>query len=107
MAPDLNSDSTITSTGRDSDEEVTLLLDESNDSKIAVNADTSAVDGIAEPLYNLLEELFDPGMFRWLRKTLITFVQITYNKTINRLDFCNLLIHFSLYKLCFPCFRDL
>lgn len=84
VAPDLNSDSTITSTGRDSDEEVTLLLDESNDSKIAVNADTSAVDGIAEPLYNLLEELFDPGMFRWLRKTLITFVQITYNKTINR-----------------------
>ncbi|XP_046994876.1 sorting nexin-25 [Schistocerca americana] len=79
-------------TGRESgDEEVTLLLD--NDvgngqpnrgvGPLAIG-DTAALDGIAEPLYRLLEELFDPGMFRWLRKTLIMFVQITYNKSINR-----------------------
>jgi sorting nexin-25 len=45
----------------------------------------SGMDGIAEPLYNLLGEVFDlRGVFKWLRKTLITFVQITYGRTINR-----------------------
>jgi hypothetical protein len=43
------------------------------------------MDGIAEPLYSLLGEVFDlHGVFKWLRKTLITFVQITYGRTINR-----------------------
>ncbi|XP_063892556.1 sorting nexin-25 isoform X2 [Helicoverpa armigera] len=43
-------------------------------------------DSIAEPLYALLSEVFDMrGVFRWLRKTLVTFVQITYGRTINRL----------------------
>jgi sorting nexin-25 len=43
------------------------------------------MDGIAEPLYNLLREVFDlRGVFKWVRKTLITFVQITYGRTINR-----------------------
>ncbi|CAH0663953.1 unnamed protein product [Chilo suppressalis] len=42
-------------------------------------------DSIAEPLYSLLSEVFDMrGVFRWLRKTLVTFVQITYGRTINR-----------------------
>ncbi|XP_075972746.1 sorting nexin snazarus [Anticarsia gemmatalis] len=42
-------------------------------------------DSIAEPLYALLSEMFDMrGVFRWLRKTLVTFVQITYGRTINR-----------------------
>ncbi|XP_026746682.1 sorting nexin-25 [Trichoplusia ni] len=42
-------------------------------------------DSIAEPLYALLSEVFDMrGVFRWLRKTLVTFVQITYGSTINR-----------------------
>ncbi|XP_028171900.1 sorting nexin-25 isoform X1 [Ostrinia furnacalis] len=42
-------------------------------------------DSIAEPLYALLSEVFDMrGVFRWLRKTLVTFVQITYGRTINR-----------------------
>ncbi|KFB41907.1 AGAP000912-PA-like protein [Anopheles sinensis] len=42
-------------------------------------------DSIAEPLYTLLGEIFDlGGVFRWLRKSLISFVQITYGQTINR-----------------------
>lgn len=42
-------------------------------------------DAIAEPLYTLLGEIFDlRGVFRWLRRSLITFVQITYGRTINR-----------------------
>ncbi|XP_038213444.1 sorting nexin-25 [Zerene cesonia] len=42
-------------------------------------------DSIAEPLYALLSEVFDMrGVFKWLRKTLVTFVQITYGRTINR-----------------------
>lgn len=42
-------------------------------------------DSIAEPLYALLSEVFDMrGVFRWLRRTLVTFVQITYGRTINR-----------------------
>ncbi|KAJ0179237.1 hypothetical protein K1T71_004949 [Dendrolimus kikuchii] len=42
-------------------------------------------DSIAEPLYALLSEVFDMrGVFRWLRKTLVTFVQITYGRTTNR-----------------------
>ncbi|KAK6621433.1 hypothetical protein RUM44_001240 [Polyplax serrata] len=42
-------------------------------------------DAVAEPLYALLGEIFDlRGVFRWLRKTLITFVQITYGRTISR-----------------------
>ncbi|XP_049529978.1 sorting nexin-25-like [Anopheles darlingi] len=51
------------------------------------SADTSPEvrDSIAEPLYALLGELFDlGGVFRWLRKSLISFVQITYGQTINR-----------------------
>uniref|UniRef100_A0A182NAC8 Sorting nexin-25 n=1 Tax=Anopheles dirus TaxID=7168 RepID=A0A182NAC8_9DIPT len=44
-----------------------------------------ARDTIAEPLYALLGEIFDlGGVFRWLRKSLISFVQITYGQTINR-----------------------
>ncbi|XP_045525706.1 sorting nexin-25 isoform X2 [Pieris brassicae] len=42
-------------------------------------------DGVAEPLYALLSEVFDArGVFKWLRKTLVSFVQITYGRTINR-----------------------
>lgn len=42
-------------------------------------------DDIAEPLYTLMSEVFDMrGLFKWLRKSLITFVQITYGRTINR-----------------------
>ncbi|KAL3267070.1 hypothetical protein HHI36_011211 [Cryptolaemus montrouzieri] len=42
-------------------------------------------DAIAEPLYSLLSELFDMrGVFKYLRKTLIAFVQVTYGRNINR-----------------------
>ncbi|CAL4157007.1 unnamed protein product, partial [Meganyctiphanes norvegica] len=42
-------------------------------------------DDIAEPLFAFLEELCElRGVSKWLRKTLISFVQITYGKTINR-----------------------
>ncbi|XP_052900116.1 sorting nexin-25-like [Anopheles moucheti] len=48
-------------------------------------APVEARDSIAEPLYALLGEIFDlGGVFRWLRKSLISFVQITYGQTINR-----------------------
>ncbi|XP_050300025.1 sorting nexin-25 isoform X2 [Anthonomus grandis grandis] len=42
-------------------------------------------DTIAEPLYALLTEIFDmEGLFKYLRKTLIGFVQVTYGSSINR-----------------------
>lgn len=42
-------------------------------------------DTIAEPLYSLMSEIFDMrGLFKYLRKTLIAFVQVTYGRTINR-----------------------
>jgi sorting nexin-25 len=42
-------------------------------------------DSIAEPIYHLLSEIFDlTGPFRFLRKSLISFVQLTYGDTINR-----------------------
>ncbi|CAB3359141.1 Hypothetical predicted protein [Cloeon dipterum] len=42
-------------------------------------------DAVAEPLYALLGEIFDlRGLFRWLRRSLITFVQLTYGRTITR-----------------------
>lgn len=42
-------------------------------------------DTIAEPLYGLLSEIFDMrGVFKYVRKTLIGFVQVTYGRNINR-----------------------
>ncbi|KAJ8982654.1 hypothetical protein NQ317_019055 [Molorchus minor] len=42
-------------------------------------------DTIAEPLYSLLSEIFDlRGVFKYLRKTLIGFVQVTYGRNINK-----------------------
>ncbi|XP_065670461.1 sorting nexin-25 isoform X2 [Hydra vulgaris] len=42
-------------------------------------------DSIAEPLYTLIGELFElKGVFKLLRKTLISFVQVTFGGTINR-----------------------
>ena len=42
-------------------------------------------DDIAEPAYNLLDEVFElqEGV-GWIRKSLIAFVQISYGKTINK-----------------------
>eukprot|EP00095_Tigriopus_kingsejongensis_P007816 snap_masked-scaffold204_size260821-processed-gene-1.8 protein:Tk07816 transcript:snap_masked-scaffold204_size260821-processed-gene-1.8-mRNA-1 annotation:"sorting nexin-25" len=42
-------------------------------------------DIVAETLYGLIGEVFDMrGVFKWMRKSLMTFVQITYGSTINR-----------------------
>lgn len=69
---------------RDDDDISTYLEgDPSVDTKLL--ADLDSKDSIAEPLYALLGEIFDMGgVFKWLRKSLISFVQITYGRTINR-----------------------
>ncbi|CAG9859711.1 unnamed protein product [Phyllotreta striolata] len=42
-------------------------------------------DAIAEPLYALFSEIFNMrGVFKYVRKTLIGFVQVTYGRNINR-----------------------
>ncbi|XP_070553857.1 sorting nexin-25-like [Ptychodera flava] len=42
-------------------------------------------DSIAEPIYALIGEIFElKGVFKWLRKTLIVFVQVTFGGTINK-----------------------
>lgn len=47
--------------------------------------DIDGKDSIAEPLYALMGEVFNMGgVFKWLRRSLISFVQITYGRTINR-----------------------
>lgn len=49
------------------------------------NADADSKDSIAEPLYSLMGEIFEmDGVFKWVRKSMISFVQITYGRTINR-----------------------
>ncbi|KAM3968308.1 LOW QUALITY PROTEIN: sorting nexin snazarus [Aphomia sociella] len=69
------------------EDEISLYLDgngaDSTNKSVTVMGEER--DSIAEPLYALLSEVFDMrGLFRWLRKTLVTFVQITYGRTINR-----------------------
>lgn len=50
-----------------------------------MSGDGESKDSIAEPIYALMGEIFDMGgVFKWLRKSLISFVQITYGRTINR-----------------------
>ncbi|XP_065183820.1 sorting nexin-25-like isoform X1 [Sycon ciliatum] len=42
-------------------------------------------DSIAEPLYVLVSELFElHGVFKWLRRQLMVFVQVTFGGTINK-----------------------
>ncbi|PIK36408.1 putative sorting nexin-25 [Apostichopus japonicus] len=42
-------------------------------------------DSIAEPLYELISEIFElHGTFKWLRRSLIIFVQATFGGTINK-----------------------
>ncbi|KAJ2950745.1 hypothetical protein O0L34_g9006 [Tuta absoluta] len=73
------------------EDEISMYLDGNGDDKLRTTSMKGAGalseerDSIAEPLYALLSEVFDMrGVFRWLRKTLVTFVQITYGRTINR-----------------------
>ena len=42
-------------------------------------------DDIAEPLYDLISEIFElRTVSKWLRRSLMTFVQMTYGQTINK-----------------------
>lgn len=62
----------------DSDDE--LLFAKEEESKLDRN-----VDSIAEPFYKLVNEIFESrGTFKWLRKSFIMFVEVTFGKTINR-----------------------
>ncbi|XP_012279765.1 sorting nexin-25 [Orussus abietinus] len=71
---------------RDEEEDYSLLLDDNESGRTVTDGYLGpGKDAIAEPLYALLGEVFDlRGVFRWLRRSLITFVQITYGRTINR-----------------------
>lgn len=71
---------------KEEEEDYSLLLDDSETGRAATDNYLNVnKDAIAEPLYTLLGEVFDlRGVFRWLRRSLITFVQITYGRTINR-----------------------
>ena len=64
---------------KDGNEEDSILLEEFQDKAPDVK------DTLAEPFYSLISEIFDlRGVFKWLRKTLVTFVQITFGRTISR-----------------------
>ncbi|XP_050715248.1 sorting nexin-25-like isoform X2 [Eriocheir sinensis] len=64
----------------DSDEEEIGLMME-----VGESPGDGGKDSVAEPLFSFLEELCElRGVSKWLRKTLISFVQITYGKTITR-----------------------
>uniref|UniRef100_A0A8C9VE29 Sorting nexin 25 n=1 Tax=Scleropages formosus TaxID=113540 RepID=A0A8C9VE29_SCLFO len=42
-------------------------------------------DALAEPFFMLVGEIFElRGMFKWVRKTLIALVQVTFGRTINK-----------------------
>ncbi|XP_033743124.1 sorting nexin-25-like [Pecten maximus] len=42
-------------------------------------------DSIAEPFYKLVNEVFElRGMFKWLRKSFIAFVEVSFGRSINR-----------------------
>nr|XP_033339530.1 sorting nexin-25 isoform X1 [Megalopta genalis] len=71
---------------KDDEEDYSLLLDDTDSARSVTDGYLSSnKDAIAEPLYTLLGEIFDlRGVFRWLRRSLIIFVQITYGRTINR-----------------------
>ena len=71
---------------KEDEEDYSLLLDDTDTARSTTDGYLNvSKDAIAEPLYTLLGEIFDlRGVFRFLRRSLITFVQITYGRTINR-----------------------
>lgn len=78
---------------RDNDDDDDLILVSDGNESCMENARDSRAssqfddlkDSIAEPIYQLLSEIFDlTGPFKFLRKSLISFVQLTYGGTINR-----------------------
>lgn len=67
--------------------------------KQAMDNDTK--DSIAEPLYSLMGEIFDMGgFFKFFRRSLISFVQITYGGTINRYIFFSFYLCKYFCKMC-------
>ncbi|XP_067639431.1 sorting nexin-25 isoform X2 [Eurosta solidaginis] len=67
------------------EEDISTYLEGDPGADTKLLADLDSKDSIAEPLYALLGEIFDMGgVFKWLRKSLISFVQISYGRTINR-----------------------
>lgn len=71
------------------DDDISQSLDPVVDSIDFVKANGNSLkisdDTIAEPLYALLSEIFNMrGVFKYVRKTLIGFVQVTYGRNINR-----------------------
>ncbi|XP_045616157.1 sorting nexin-25 isoform X1 [Procambarus clarkii] len=69
----------------DSDEEDLGLIMDGGETSADGGSGDGGKDSIAEPLFSFLEELCElRGVSKWLRKTLISFVQITYGKTITK-----------------------
>uniref|UniRef100_A0AAV2MGU1 PX domain-containing protein n=1 Tax=Knipowitschia caucasica TaxID=637954 RepID=A0AAV2MGU1_KNICA len=63
--------------------------DEDGDDDSDLSDEGDEVDGrrdaLAEPCFTLIGEIFElRGMFKWVRKTLIALVQVTFGRTINK-----------------------
>ncbi|XP_023686490.1 sorting nexin-25-like isoform X1 [Paramormyrops kingsleyae] len=63
-----------------SHQETNTWQDETDDDN-----DFGCGDEVAEPCFMLIGEIFElRGMFKWVRKTLIALVQVTFGRTINK-----------------------
>lgn len=74
-----------------------------------IDGEDSLKDDIAEPAYALLTTVFDlEGNTSWLRKSMISLVQITYRKTINKQirETVNWLLSESMVSMYLSRFRD-
>jgi len=50
--------------------------------------DDAAAESIMRPLYRLIFEVFElTGIFKWLPRTLMSLVQVTYGKSMSRFVF--------------------
>ncbi|XP_037666626.1 sorting nexin-25-like [Choloepus didactylus] len=61
--------------------------EETEDSDLSDSDDDAdgRTDALAEPCFMLIGEIFElRGMFKWVRRTLITLVQVTFGRTINK-----------------------
>ncbi|XP_046705554.1 sorting nexin-25 isoform X2 [Silurus meridionalis] len=66
-------------------------------------------DVLAEPFFMLIGEVFElRGMFKWVRKTLIALVQVTFGRTINKQirDTVNWIFSEQMLVYYFNIFRD-
>jgi len=61
---------------------------ELNEAMIDEITDAADADSIMQPLYQLIFEVFElTGIFKWLPRTLVSLVQVTYGKSISRCVF--------------------